>query len=88
MVLNAKIRTFISSHKCIGKKNLKLRNVAWVLLFLHINGNTFCGYIATLLIRYAIINLLFLHYFSFLLLNSHQLKKYFVTLHREIYGRT
>ena len=25
----------------IGIKNLKLRNVAWVLLLLHINGNTF-----------------------------------------------
>lgn len=41
-------------------KNLKLRNVAWVLLLLHINGNTSCGYVATLLIRYAIIYLFFL----------------------------
>lgn len=72
----------------IGIKNLKLRNVAWVLLLLHISGNTSCGYIATLLIRYAIIYLFFLQCFSFLLLNSHLLKKYFVTLHREIYGRT
>lgn len=46
-------------------KNLKLRNVAWVLLLLHINGNTSCEYVATLLIRYAIIYLFFCNIFHF-----------------------